>query len=381
MRQSVDGGILPLIDSILLLIAIRYFAVGDVWKGLIASSKFIGFFLSAPLIGLLNRTRIRRSLVLSLLTAISALALGMGAIAPNGALFAIAASLCGAALHIRQPFFTELYGEFYSVERRAKSIALGLRLNLIIALCSGIGYGLILDVNLAWWRYINAAAGIVLLASSLFLASLPEKKRIPRGESWIAAIALPFRQPRFLLVQTSWMFVGFGNLWTLPLRAVYVAEPQRGLGLSPAVSVILLSVIPVAFQLLFNHFWAKCYQRLSFPVLRIFINFFFAVSIPLFFLTDSLPLIIIASALTGIGTSGAPFIWQLWVTRIAHLDEIRLYQSAHAFLAGVRGILAPFIGLIVLKNLTFQQMGFISGTLTVISCLFVLPLLHKDKIF
>lgn len=44
-RQSADGMIQPLIDSVFMLVAIQFFAVGDFWKGLIAASNFIGFLL------------------------------------------------------------------------------------------------------------------------------------------------------------------------------------------------------------------------------------------------------------------------------------------------------------------------------------------------
>ncbi len=380
-RLGVDGVIQALTDSIFILVAIQFFAVGDFWKGLIPSSRFIGYFLSSPLNAVLNRSGIRRSRTFFALTLTAAAALALGSIVPNGVVYAIAVSLCSAACHLRQPFFTDLYGEFYHSENRARQISLGLRLNLAITLGTGLGCGYILDQNLNWWRWINGCTVVFLLAVAFFLLRLPERNSSIRNESWLSAITLPFRNARFVYVETAWMLVGFGNLWTLPLRAIYLAESERGMALSPSMVTLILVVIPVGFQFLFNRFWARRYHEISFPAMRIAINAFFAVAIPLCFFTTSIPLIMISSALLGIGLSGTPFIWQLWVTRIVRIEDIRMYQSAHALLAGLRGMIAPFIGFMVLKELTFKQMGAISSALTVLSCLMMIPLFRRDRIF
>ena len=380
-RQAVDGSFEPLVDSVFMLVAIGFFATGDFWKGLIAGSKFLGYLLSAPLTGFLNRSGVRRSSVLCALTGLSAASLAAATLAPGGVLFAISAATASAALNLRQPFFTDLYGESYPAARRARRISLGLRLSLLASLGTGLLYGRILEADLSLWRWITGGVAVVMVAASVMIRTLPEGTPVPRSECWWQALALPFRNPVFLYVQAAWMFVGFGNIWTLPLRAVYLAESGRGLGLSPATVTLVLVIVPAAARFAFNPMWAALYRKMSFPALRVTINTFFMTSIPLFFLTDSLPVILAAAALFGIATSGSPFIWQLWVTRIVAPGEVRLYQSAHAFLAGVRGVIAPFIGFAVLGGMSFREMGLLSGVLTAISSLMMIPLMRKDRIF
>ena len=381
IRQAADGAVQPLIDSVFMIVAINYFAAGDFWKGLIAASMFIGYLLSAPLTGALNRTGIPRSTVLSLLTMLSSGAMLIGVFAPNGIIFALAVSLSSAAMHLRQPFFSDLYGEVYPAARRARRISPGLRMNLVLALVLGLLYGRLLDGSLDRWRWILAFCVLIQAFSSIMLTNLPREANPAREDRWWQALAMPFRNPVFLYVQASWMLIGFGNLWTLPLRAVYLAESERGMGLSPATVTLVLVVIPVSLKLLFIPIWARLYHRMSFPALRMSINVFFMTSIPLFFLTERLPIIILSSILFGIGTSGSPFIWQLWVTRIVPPDETRIYQSSHAFLAGIRGVVAPFVGFAVLQGLTFRTMGFISFALSLIATIMMIPLLHPDRKF
>jgi len=380
-RQSADGIYKPLIDSVFLIVAIHFFSLGDGWKGLISASSFIGFFLSVPLTGLLYRSSVSRSRVLMLLTFLSAIAMVLGTFSGSGIMFALSVTVSSAAVSLRQPFFTDLYREQYPSVRRAKQISLGLRLGQVVSLSMGLLYGRILDTNLNSWRWITAAGVLVFVFTAFQLGRLPGEPVIPGRKPWLRALSIPFRNPVFLYVQASWMFIGFGNLWTLPLRVVYLTEEERGLGLSPATVTLIIVVIPAVLKLVFNPLWARLYQRMSFPLFRLSVNIFFMISLGLFFFTDSLSVIILASVLFGMGTSGSPFVWQLWVTRIAPPDETRLYQSAHAFLAGVRGVVAPFIGFAVLQGTSFRTMGLISALLALIATLMMLPLLRRDRRF
>jgi len=177
------------------------------------------------------------------------------------------------------------------------------------------------------------------------------------------------------------MIIGFGNLWVQPLKSVFLAEKERGLGLSPDIVTVILVVIPFTAQLIFNPIWVRLYQQLSFPAIRILVNLFFMIFLPLFFLTENLYLVALASVLFGAGAAGSPFIWQLWVIRIAKPHETRTYQAAHAFLAGLRGVAAPFIGLSVLQGMSFRSMGFLSGILALISTLMMVPMMRKNLKF
>jgi hypothetical protein len=58
-----------------------------------------------------------------------------------------------------------------------------------------------------------------------------------------------------------------------------------------------------------------------------------------------------------------------------------VYQSAHAFLAGVRGVVAPFLGFAVLRQTSFRTMGLISALLALVATLMILPLLRRDRRF
>ncbi len=381
IRQTIDGLFQPLVDSIFMVVAIGFFSVGDFWKGLIAASNFVGYLLSAPLTGFLNRSGIRRSRIVAVLTALSAFSLAAAAFADSGVLFAVCAAFSSAAVFQRQPFFSDLYGEVYPEERRAGRISLGLRLSILASLAAGLLCGRILEENLDSWRWIVGTAALALAAASILLTKLPEMNPEPREERWWQVLALPFRNPLFLYVQASWMLIGFGNLWTLPLRAVYLVERERGLGLSPVPAMLAAVLVPMAVRFLCNPLWAILYRKMSFPVLRVIINFFFIIAIPLYFLTESLPVIFTAAAFYGIASSGSPFIWQLWVTRIVSADQVRIYQSAHAFLAGLRGVAAPFIGFAVLGGLSFKTMGFLSAALGAAASIMMIPLMRKDRRF
>ena len=382
LRQSADGFIRPLSDSVFMIVAIKYFAAPDFWKSIIASSSFIGFFLASPFTGFLSGRKFPRSNILFYLTLVSSLLMFFSVLSENGKVFAAVISMSVAVFYLRQPYYTELYGDMYPAERRAMRISPGLRINQVLTVAAGFLYGRLLDYNLSSWRWIIAAGAVILALSGTLLKKLPETDRSGEPEwKWTKGLIKPFTNKKFLYIEASWMIIGFANLWTLPLKAVYLAENRRGLGLSTTLVTVILVVIPVGFKLLFNPVWASFYTKSSFPVFRIAVNVLFFLSFPFFFATSSLPVIIAASVLFGIAASGSPFIWQLWVTRLVGPGEVKIYQSAHIALAGFRGIIAPFIGFSVLGALSFRTIGYISGAAGLLATLMIIPLLHPKRVF
>ena len=380
-RYVGDGIVQPLMDSVVMLIAIRVFQVGDGLKGLIAAANFIGFLLAAPLTASLARTMIARSRILSLLTGIAAVSALVAASTQSAILYAVAATITIASMSTRQPFFTDLYREIYHPDRRARLLSLGLRLQVGAALVFGFLYGWLLDTELGLWRVVLVLAGITLLACAAAISRLPGAKPVPRKSHWLEAVTLPFRNLTFGYVSLSWMLIGFANLWTLPLRVVYLTETQRGLGLSPFTITLILVVLPSLAKILVNPIWVRVYEKLSFPVMRIAINMFFFTAIPLFFLTGNVLVISFASFLFGMGTAGSPIIWQLWVTRIAPPEETQVYQASHAFYAGVRGVIGPFVGLVALGTMSFRQISLISALLVFSGTAMLFPLLRHNRRF
>jgi MFS family permease len=75
----------------------------------------------------------------------------------------------------------------------------------------------------------------------------------------------------------------------------------------------------------------------------------FLIGIPLFFATDNLTTIYLASVLLGIGRSGGVIFWSLWVSAITPRDRVNEYMGANAAIMGLRDALAPIFGYFLLE--------------------------------
>jgi hypothetical protein len=110
--------------------------------------------------------------------------------------------------------------------------------------------------------------------------------------------------------------------------------------------------------------------------LRIVLNWTFVIGTVGFFATDSWPALLISAAVVGIATSGGDLAWNLWVTKFAPIDRVSDYMAVHVFFTGVRGMLAPLVGFLLLQYVPLQQLSLMSAMLMVVS-IFVLTRLRR----
>ncbi len=182
-------------------------------------------------------------------------------------------------------------------------------------------------------------------------------------------------------MSVSWFLMGFANLWTLPLRVVYLAESDRGLGLSALTVSVMMGIIPNAIKITMNRVWAGLFDRIGLIHYRILVNVFIGTGILLFFSTRNLIVVHIGNILINVGLAGSPFIWNLWVNKVAPEGESHRYMSVHTFLAGVRGILAPFLGFSFIQSYSLAAIGYTSAGLVLTSILLLIPLISSFRSF
>ena len=211
----------------------------------------------------------------------------------------------------------------------------------------------------------------------IYEKNYPQDKRARLYSMGVIVAALLVKFPVFGYVLISWFLLGFANLWTAPLRVVYLADPVRGLNLAPFTVLLINGIIPSITRLVTTRFWALIFDRFQFVYVRIALSIFLTVGILLFFLTDNIVIIAISSVLSWIGLAGATIISTLWVTRFAPVGMSQVFISIHFFLIGVRGIVGPPIGFYVASHLPLRTVGMISFFLGCISLLMLIPIIRK----
>ncbi|MDC7239589.1 MAG: MFS transporter [Spirochaetales bacterium] len=377
-RIGVDGIIQQtLAASIFLMIGISYFGINDFWKSLISSSVFIGMMLALFTSSWLshhNPSRVTGTATIA--GGLLLMASGLTGSTPAYGLTIIGFSIC---IQIRTPLFTAIYAENYNQSRRGKLFGAGILLSLVTGLASSTLFGYFLEREISSFRWIYIFCGALLIYTGVLLFRIPFNpgRPVPRT-SPLKNLGLLWKYPVFGQVSLSWFLLGFANLWSLPLRTVYLVERERGLGLSPLAVLIILGVIPTAVKFIFTNFWARIFDRFSFIPIRIINSLLAGGGIFIFFLTDSIPVVILGQVIMNIGFGASPFLWNLWVTRVAPPGESQPFMSVHTFLCGVRGTIGPFIGFAFIQSFSMQTVGALSLGITLLSILILMPLLKQS---
>ena len=373
-RLGLDGVVVSLVQSGFLLVAIRYFAVSDAWKSLLAAAPHIGQLAALFLPALVARLEPRPNIVVAAATAVGALLLLPAAFAAGGGLFVLLVAGCLLLFNGRLPFLTAIHEQNYHPSRRGRRFAFGALLTVVAALLFDLIFGALVEQDLALFRPMVVAAAGLLLVQAVLLVFVPSKPTSRADRNPFAGLKLVREDKVFGRMLLAWFILGFANLFTLPLRVVYLAEADRGLGLSPFMVVLIAGLIPQATRLVFNRVWARVCDRLNLVVFRILLAVSIGTGIFLYFLTSSIPIIIIGNILISVSMAGGPIIWHTWVTRIAPPGQSHVYMSVHVFLTGVRGTIGPLVGFGALAAVSFPAIGAFALGLVVVAVVIVLPL-------
>lgn len=381
VRGLGDGVVHSVAQSVALLIAVQLFATPDALTALIAAGPFIGNLLSLFYSAQFSSSRFEKSkLAAAPLFAAGVLFAGASEVESSGA-FAALVTLAVVCSSLRLAFLAAIYHDNYAASHRGVLFSRGLLLSIVSGLVASYTFGKLLDADLSNYTSVLRAASLAAVLSGVAVYTMPSTPPQARGrKNPLSNLALVFKHKTLGYVLFVWFIFGFANLCMHPLRVIYLAEKQRGLGLSPWLVLLLVSVVLESARLLFTPFWAKLFDRLNFIVLRMILNALLAAGIVLFFATDHLLVIGLGSFLLGVGLAGGGIAWNLWITRFAPAGETHVYMSIHTFLTGVRGMLAPYVGFWLMNRLTMQTLSWLASGLIVLSVVLLWPAIRWGRL-
>lgn len=249
----------------------------------------------------------------------------------------------------------------------------------------GIGMGLAMDldpdalrimlpvgavmglIGITWWRRIRVRGHGALLRS----------ERHDDGDGGpsfnpLRMLAI-LRADRPFAGYMACMFVlGTGNLMVPPLLAIVVVDrfDMTYLGAMLVTNTIPFLVMPLAVPL-----WSHMLSRMHVIRFRVFHAQVFALANGLFFVSAMLrlePLLYVAAAIQGLAFGGGALAWTLGHLDFAPPNRASQYMSVHVTLTGVRGLIAPFLGVLLdglLAELLGTPRGLVFGLALVLSAL------------
>jgi MFS family permease len=148
----------------------------------------------------------------------------------------------------------------------------------------------------------------------------------------------------------SVMVYGLGNLMAQPLYGLYQIERFH----ASNTQISYLANIAAIFGVAGNFFWGRYMDKHS-PPHTVLMSIYIAASISaVYFLAPTLQWLYIAAALTGFGFAGIELSYMASILLYAEPGRAAQYQSLHALLVGIRGIIAPLIAIPLMRHTSYE---------------------------
>lgn len=186
---------------------------------------------------------------------------------------------------------------------------------------------------------------------------------------WLEPWRILVRDARYRAYSIAFTVYGIGTLLTAPLIPLLLVD-ELHLNYS---QVGLLGMISSIFWMVFYIVWGRMVDRRG-GLWTVQINFILTIFVSLAFgIAQDLWLLAVAYIFTGITLAGVDLGWMNAIMQFARKDEIGHYTALHAFLVGLRGIVAPLAGtaLIALPFLGLRGVFILSAFLILLGWILI----------
>lgn len=175
------------------------------------------------------------------------------------------------------------------------------------------------------------------------------KDPAPRSFSLRQTFAILKTDQNFSRFMTLQFILGISNLAGVAALQVYFNSPKF-LGVSPETAALLTGVLPQLFMFLSLRFWGGRFDRMSIVHYRSITSLCMALGFVLYPIAGSVLFAAIGAIVWGMGRGGGQLAWSIGILAFTNEDKASAYMGVHTFLTGVRGVMAPFIGILILES-------------------------------
>lgn len=168
----------------------------------------------------------------------------------------------------------------------------------------------------------------------------------------LAGLAVLRTDHRFRKYMSWQMLSGLSTLVIETILIVIITDVFESNWLEGGSALV---AIPMLIAGVSSLFWAQLFDRTDIFTMRFYASVTWAASrvvLAIAVFTGSMPLVLLSRVVSGIAMGGGMIAWRLGHMAFAPQSEDSLYMGAHIGLTGLRGLVAPFIG-IYLYHVTF----------------------------
>ncbi|QDU73000.1 MFS transporter [Mucisphaera calidilacus] len=260
---------------------------------------------------------------------------------------------------------------------------LSLVVSLVVAVAPVVGYGF-LDRGPENFRILYPVAALLAVvgvvsfsrvrlrqeASLLAYENRSDVEPVPKGETGAVYEyeALPrdtfwsvLRKDGAFRTYMFWQFIAGMSMMSGETVVVYViAEQTAGWSYEYLLSVLLSTSVPMLVAVALMPTWARYLDRVHIAKFRTRQGWFWALAQGLNLmgaLLGSLSLIGLARAVIGMVRAGGMLAWNLGHNDFADRRLVSIYMGIHVTLTGVRGAIAPFLGILLYAGWSERDLG------------------------
>ena len=173
----------------------------------------------------------------------------------------------------------------------------------------------------------------------------------------LSLVAVLINDPKYALFMLCQFVIGVGNMMCIA-PIVILVEERFALGYRDAM--LITQVIPFAMIPLFVGFWSSRLDRWHIIKFRAIHTWVFVAMMAVYFCAAHfaiVSLMFLGAALRGLAFAGGAIAWNLGHNDFATDDNAAQYMAVHVTLTGVRGLVAPFIGVAIYNALEANNPG------------------------
>lgn len=159
--------------------------------------------------------------------------------------------------------------------------------------------------------------------------------------------------PLFRRYMIHQFVLGSANMISMTVMVYLVADLTKGLALAYMASIALTAAIPRLIGTIILPLWARYLDRVHIARFRVIQSLVLMTDHFLLWiglLTMQWPIIILARFIQGVGRGGTLLAWNLGHNDFTQDHQVAGYMGVHVTLTGVRGAIAPFIGMLLFKG-------------------------------
>ncbi|MES2462636.1 MAG: MFS transporter [Armatimonadota bacterium] len=268
---------------------------------------------------------------------------------------------------IATPAYTSLMRDIYPDRARGRLMGYVRVIAQVMTFLATLAAGRLLDHHISY-RMLFPVAGVLgigaafafrrvrPLPTKLPLRSAVTEKKLTNREFALDTLTILRDNEPYRWFAFSVFTYGFGNLMAVPLYGLYQVDVLR----ISNTQIANLANFASVWSIVGFIFWGWLMDRIGAPKTVLFSIFCIASIAVVYLCTNTVNGLFFASALSGFGFAGIELSYLAAILAYAEGGRAAQYQSLHSLLLGVRGILAPLIGIPLMKHFGYTT-AFVVG--------------------